>query len=882
MRKKLVIVESPAKARTLGRFLGKDYHVEASIGHVRDLPESAAEIPAKLKKESWSRLGVDIDNGFQPLYVVPSNKKEQIKKLKALLKESDTLYLATDEDREGESISWHLLEVLKPKVPVQRLVFHEITKKAVEDALSHLRDIDLDLVRAQETRRILDRLYGYAVSPLLWKKVRPRLSAGRVQSVAVRLIVERERQRIAFCRATYWDLLAKMRKGKDAAFDTTLVRVGGKRVASGRDFDPSTGELKKDGKTPVVWLDEDAAGALLERIRESTPKVAKIDEKPITEKPQAPFTTSTLQQDANRRLRYSARRTMDLAQRLYENGFITYMRTDSTTLSEEALRNARAKISERFGAELLPKEPRSYKSKVKNAQEAHEAIRPAGADGFTEPEVVEKALGKDATRLYQLIYRRTLASQMPDAKGKRVSVEINVDDAVFQVGGKIITFPGWQLAYRDDGSEADPDRLPALAVGDELELLELEAKDHTTQPPARLTEASLVRELEALGIGRPSTYAAIIETILRREYVRKQGNALVPTFVAFAVVNLMEGYLSYLVDYSFTASMEDDLDSISLGKLEQQDYLSRFYHGNGTPGLSAKLSEVEEKIDPRVVCGIPLGEEDGKKVEVRVGRYGPFLSDGENRAAVPDELAPDELTLELAVELLRKAAEGPRVIGKDPETDQPVYAKTGRFGPYVQLGDPEEGSDEKPKMASLLAGMDIETISLEEAVGLLSLPRELGNNPDNGEPVFAKNGRYGPYVDCLKESRSLPETMSPLTVTLEQAVELLRQPKQRRQRRAAKPPLKELGKHPESGNPVKILDGRFGPYVTDGELNASLPRGTSIDEVTLDFGLELLAERAKKAPAKKKKKKSSKKKTTKKKSTKKSTKKSSTKKPATK
>lgn len=856
MSTKLVIVESPAKARTLARFLGSGYRVEASIGHVRDLPESASEIPPKLKKEAWSRLGVNVDNGFEPLYVVPASKREQIKKLKALLKDAEALFLATDEDREGESISWHLTEVLKPKVPTKRLVFHEITKDAIDEALEATRDIDLDLVRAQEARRILDRLYGYVVSPLLWKKVRPRLSAGRVQSVAVRLVVERERARIAFRRATYWDLEAELRKDESPPFKATLVRLAERRIAAGRDFDPRTGKLKDD--SPLL-LGELEAAALEERLKKATPTVAAVEEKPFTERPAPPFTTSTLQQDANRKLRFSARRTMDLAQRLYENGYITYMRTDSTTLSEEALRNARGLIRDRFGEAFVPHAPRVYKKKVKNAQEAHEAVRPAGAEGFTDPGVVEKALGRDARRLYELIFRRTLACQMPDARGRRVNVEIALDDAVFQVAGKVYEFRGFLAAHettRDAAPEKDDDgQLPPLSVGDVLDLLSLESRQHTTQPPARLTEATLVRELEARGIGRPSTYASIIETILRREYVRKQGTALIPTFTAFAVVNLMENWLEYLVDYGFTASMEDDLDSISLGKIEWHDYLKRFYHGNGQPGLKGTLEEVEAKIDPRKVCGIPLGDKDGDVVEVRVGKYGPFLSWGDHRAACPEDLSPDELTVEKALDLLEKAAAGPRVVGNDPATGKPIYAKTGRFGPYVQLGDTDEGSKQKPKMASLLEGMQLETISLEQALGLLSLPRKLGMHPESGAEVQAANGRYGPYVVCGKETRSLPESLSPLEVTLEQALDLLRKPKARPARRARREPLKELGTHPESGTPVRLLDGRFGPYVTDGSVNASIPRGTTVEEVTLDFALDLLRERAKRGGGKKKKKK---------------------------
>jgi len=864
MSKKLVIVESPAKARTLARILGKEYTVEASIGHVRDLPGTAAEIPAKHKKEPWARLGVNVDEGFKPLYIVPAAKKDQIKKLKAMLAGAGELYLATDEDREGESISWHLREILKPKVPIHRLVFHEITAEAIHAAVESPREIDEDLVKAQEARRIVDRLYGYSISPLLWKKVKPRLSAGRVQSVAVRLVVERERARIAFHSAAYWDLEARFSKDGGNPFTATLTRVGNRRIATGKDFDPNTGKLKGEGSGEAyvamsgpLLLDEAAAGQVRDRVMAGDPVVASVDTKPYTERPSPPYTTSTLQQDANRKLRYSARRTMDLAQRLYENGFITYMRTDSTTLSKQAVDAARTLIQNKFGSDYLPEGPRVYKSKVKNAQEAHEAIRPAGHE-FTEVETVKNSLGNDAARVYSLIYRRTVACQMTDAHGHRVSVEIGVDDATFQCSGKVVEFPGYQKVYDDLQPKEGESRLPPLAQGDKLKLEDAATKDHRTQPPARLTEASLVKELEARGIGRPSTYASIIETILQRAYVTKQGTALVPSFTAFAVTKLLEDYLSYLVDYGFTAAMEDDLDKISIGEMTSGDYLNRFYNGNGKPGLKDKLAEIETKIDPREVCGIPLGQHEGKLVEVRVGRFGPFVSCGDVRASIPDDIAPDELDLDRALEFLRKAAEGPRVIGNDPETGRPVYAKTGRYGPYVQLGDIEEGQ-EKPKMASLLAGMDIDTIGLDEALGLLSLPRTLGKHPKTSEDVQAANGRYGPYVLSGKETRSLPEQLSPLTVTLEQAVELLNKPKERRRARTKREPLKVLGEHPETKAEVRILDGRFGPYVTDGEMNASLPRGTTVDEVTLDMGIELLVERAKKGGTKKAKKKKAKK-----------------------
>ncbi len=865
MTKNLVIVESPAKARTLSRFLGKDFVVEASIGHVRDLPESAAAIPAKYKKESWARLGVNVEDGFKPLYVIPAEKRAQIKRLKELLAGAETLFLATDEDREGESISWHLKEVLKPKIPVRRLVFHEITKHAILHALEEPRDIDENLVRAQEARRVVDRLYGYVVSPLLWKKIKPRLSAGRVQSVAVRLIVERERARMAFRSASYRGIGAVFSKeGKE--FEAALVRLEGRRLATGKDFDPRTGELSGKGGDLPRLLGAEEAEKLRVRLEKGEAEVDGVEEKPFTDRPAPPYTTSTLQQDANRRLGFAARRTMDLAQRLYESGFITYMRTDSTTLSKEALDATRSLIVSRYGSANLPGKPRFYKSKVKNAQEAHEAIRPAG-EVFKDPMEVEGALGRDCRRLYELIWKRTVASQMVDATGVRIQAVIRIDEAEFQASGKVVKRPGFLLAY-GGGEEKEEKRLPPLDRGEQVEIRSLEVREHRTQPPARLTEAGLVKELEARGIGRPSTYASIIETILKREYVRKVQKALVPTFTAFAVVQLLEAWLSYLVDYGFTAEMEDQLDQVSLGKLDSRDYLRKFYFGNEHPGLKDQLAEVESKIDPREVCGIRLGEFEGRVVEVRVGRYGPFLSDGERRASLPEDLAPDELTVEKALEILARAAEGPKVLGRDPETGFNVYVKTGRYGPYVQLGDPEDLDGEKPKMASLLEGMDPESLDLSTALALLSLPRELGNHPESGVPVIAANGRYGPYVKAGKETRSIPEGGSPLDIDLEGALALLAEPKKRGRVRRRREPLKVLGEHPESGAPVRVLDGRFGPYVTDGELNASIPRGTTIEELTLDYALDLLRARAAKAGTKKRKK-SAKKKTAKKSSRKK-------------
>jgi DNA topoisomerase-1 len=860
--KPLVIVESPAKARTLSKFLGKDYDIEASIGHIRDLPASAAEIPAAYKGESWARLGIDIEHGFRPLYVVPRDKREQIRKLKTMVKDASLVYLATDEDREGESISWHLVEELEPKVEVRRLVFHEITKTAILRALESPRDINQDLVEAQETRRLVDRLYGYTVSPLLWKKIRPKLSAGRVQSVAVRLVVEREQERIRFRSASYWDLEGTFHAEQGPGFTAALHSVGEQRVASGRDFDPLTGRLaaRDDGQAPL-HLTEESARALLARLEGRPAAVTGVEHKPYTERPAAPFTTSTLQQEAGRKLRFTAQRTMRTAQRLYENGYITYMRTDSTTLSQEALDASRERIAQDYGRHYLPDQPRTYKSKVKNAQEAHEAIRPAG-NTFRQPREVAGELGRDEQQIYELIYKRTVASQMKDATGKRTTLSLAIDDARFQATGRTIEFDGFRRAYVEDEDEqsSDDDRLlPRVESGDALTTDELRALGHETQPPARLTEASLVRELEARGIGRPSTYASIIETILAREYCFKKGSALVPTFTAFAVIKLLRhDRLDHLVDYAFTADMENDLDEISNGHKQRVEYLHAFYLGNGRPGLRSTLLDVEKDIDPRAVCSIPWGEdEQGRPIEVRVGRYGPFLSSGDTRVSLPDQLAPDELSLDLARELLAKGEEGPRSLGNDAATGLPVFVKIGRFGPYFQLGDAEQLGGEKPRMASLLAGMSPETVTLEQALAVLALPRTIGDQraPDGEErPVVAANGRFGPYIKWGTETRSIPEGESPLTITLARALELLAQPK-RSGRASGRTPavLVDLGEHPDSKDRVRILDGRYGPYVTDGTTNASLPRGEQPAQVNLARALELLAERAARAPAKKKK-----------------------------
>jgi DNA topoisomerase-1 len=842
----LVIVESPTKARTIEKFLGKGYVVKASNGHIRDLPSSQAEVPEKYKKAPWRDLGVDIDSNFEPLYVVPESKKQNVRELKKLVQDASEIYLATDEDREGESISWHLMETLKPKVPVKRLVFHEITREAIQHALESAREIDMDLVEAQETRRIVDRLYGYRVSPLLWKKMARGLSAGRVQSVAVRLLVERERERIRFHSAAYWGLKGVFAKeGQEQSFEAELTHVGDQRVAVGRDFDPDTGGLKQGSN--VLLLGGDEARKLLEEVKTGTSKVESVEETPFTRSPAAPYVTSTLQQDGTSKLRLSARRTMSVAQQLYENGFITYMRTDSTTLSDEALRGARSYIETQFGAEYLPAEARRYQTKVKNAQEAHEAIRPAG-ETFTDPADVRKALGEEAARLYQMILRRTLASQMPDAKGTNVAVVVASGRARFRATGRTIEFPGFLRAYgvgEDVGEELGGKEsvLPKVAQDDALAARSVEALERSTQPPARYTEGSLIRELERLGIGRPSTWATIVDLVLQRSYAFKKGSALVPTFTAMAVVALLEEHFTHLCDYEFTARLEDELDAISRGEGDRDAYLQRFYFGDGRLGLNALVEQGEASIDPRQVCGIPLGETNGGElVEVRIGRYGPFLSNGELRASVPEEQPPDELSVERALQLLEAASREPEALGEDPESGLAVYLKSGRFGPYVQLGAGGEG--DKPKMASLLPGMATDEVNLEVALALLSLPREIGPHPETSEPVVAANGRFGPFVKSGDEIRSIPaDVASPLDITLEQAVELLKQPKGRR--RAAKPEaLRDLGEHPTTGKALKVLSGRYGPYVTDGEINASLPRGVKPEELAMEQAVELLEARA--------------------------------------
>jgi DNA topoisomerase-1 len=842
-KRKLVIVESPAKAKTIAGYLGKDYMVESSIGHIRDLPNNASEIPAKYKEEAWARLGVDTAHDFAPLYVVDARKKKVVSDLKAKLKDADELLLATDEDREGEAIAWHLTQVLDPKVPVRRMVFHEITKQAIEHALTETRDIDQSLVDAQETRRILDRLYGYEVSPVLWRKIMQGLSAGRVQSVATRLVVDRERERMLFIAADYWDVVATFAPGE---FTARLAAVDGRRVAQGRDFSRE-GELKT---ADTVQLAEDDARGLAAALEGADFAVTSVEEKPYTRRPAAPFMTSTLQQEASRKLRLSSQQTMRTAQRLYENGYITYMRTDSTTLSESALTAARSQARELYGADAVPEAPRRYERRVKNAQEAHEAIRPAG-DRFRTPDEVKRELSGDEFKLYDLIWKRTVASQMADARGQTVSVRIEATSsdgrrAEFATAGTVITFRGFLLAYEEGRDEPTGDAeervLPALHEGDDLTATALEPEGHSTTPPARYTEASLVKALEERGIGRPSTYAAIMGTILDRGYVRRQGQALVPEFLAFAVVNLLERHFGQLVDYEFTARMEDDLDEIASGDEARTTWLQRFYFGdNGDNGLKDLVEKQLGDIDPREINTIPLPRTD---IVVRVGKYGPYLERGEDRQTLPEGIAPDELTPERAEELLAQAGQE-QELGVHPETGHTIAVRAGRYGPYVT--ELLEG-DEKPRTASLLKSMSPETVTLEDAVRLLTLPRTLGES--DGEEVIAANGRYGPYVKKGKESRSLETEEQLFTVTLEDALALLALPKPRG-RRAATPPLKELGDDPVSGKPMVVKEGRFGPYVTDGETNASLRQGDDPESLTVERAQELLADRRARGPAKK-------------------------------
>lgn len=849
---KLIIVESPTKARTISRFLGEDVTVEASMGHIRDLPRSAAEIPESLRGEDWARLGVNVANGFEPVYVVPKERRDRVKKLKDLVKKADELYLATDEDREGESIAWHLAEVLKPKIEVKRMVFHEITEPAIRAAFANPRQIDRRLVDAQEARRILDRLYGYEVSPVLWRRVRQGLSAGRVQSVAVRIIVERERERIQFRNATYWDIegIFAPQPGdgadRESTFPGTLVAVDGVKVATGADFDQKGAAADKN----VIILDEESATALARSLANSQFSVRTVESKPYRRSPYPPFRTSTLQQEAGRKLRFAASRTMSVAQRLYEAGYITYMRTDSTALSEAAVAAARNQITQLYGPEYLPKQPRVYASKVKNAQEAHEAIRPSG-EKFRTPEQVAREVGQDEARLYDLIWKRAVASQMNDAVGESVSVRLgaiaaNQADAEFSASGRTITFPGFLRAYVEgsDDPEADLDdqetRLPTLAAGQDLIVHALEPNGHTTKPPPRYTEASLVRRLEELGVGRPSTYASILSTIEDRGYIWKKGQALIPTFTAFAVVSLLEGHFPDLVDYAFTARMEDDLDRIADGEEQTIPWLTRFYLG--TEGLQSQVAERLDEIDAREVNSIPLGEDlQGRAITLRVGRYGPFLERGDERAPVPDTLPPDELTIERAIELLATQPAGDKILGTDPDSGKVVLARSGRYGPYVQLGESE--GKEKPKTASLLKSMTLDDLTLDQSLQLLTLPRTVGTDPDTGEEILAQNGRYGPYLTRGADRRSLEAEDQLFTVDVDHAVELFRQPPRRRGQRAAASPGRQVGNDPASGRMITVRSGRFGPYVTDGETNASLRTGEDPDTITLDRAVELLIAR---------------------------------------
>ncbi|MGA2803142.1 MAG: type I DNA topoisomerase [Acidimicrobiales bacterium] len=883
MPKPLVIVESPAKAKTIAGYLGGDYVVESSIGHIRDLPRSAADVPAAFKQEPWARLGVDVDNDFKPLYVVSREKKEQVAKLRRLVGAASEVYLATDEDREGESIAWHLVEVLSPRVPVSRMVFHEITPSAIRAAIEHPRELDRRLVDAQEARRILDRLYGYEVSPVLWRKVAKGLSAGRVQSVATRIVVERERERMRF-RSASWCSVEGSFAAESQPFAARLVEVGDRRVATGEDFSP-TGTLSSPDE--VVLLDEPAARGIVAALQGADFEVSSVEERPYRRSPAAPFITSTLQQEAARKLRFSAQRTMQVAQRLYERGYITYMRTDSTTLSDTAIRAAREQAQALYGAQSVPRSPRVYRSKVKNAQEAHEAIRPAG-DRFRTPAQISGELRGEERSLYELVWQRTVASQMNDATGTtaRARIQGRTFEAspvapkgsatVFMATGTVITDPGFLAVYREDEDEngdgrgerrGDQDvRLPRLVAGGEVDCDGLEVEEHATKPPARYTEASLVRRLEELGVGRPSTYASIIGTIQDRGYVWKRGTALVPSFTAFAVVGLLEDHFANLVDYGFTASMEDDLDDIASGSEEQVPWLERFYFGeqrpgavrparaaghslavDGSHGLKEAVSLHLDEIDAREVNSIPLATDaEGREIVIRVGRYGPYLQRGEERAAVPGDLAPDELTRERAEELLEHPSTD-RVLGTDPLTGKTVLVRAGRFGPYVQLGEAATAGD-KPRTASLLKTMSVPDVTLEQALQILQLPRTIGADPETGEEIVAANGRFGPFMKRGSETRSLETEDQLFTVTIEEALSLFSAPKQRRYGTSAAP-LRELGADPETGSAIVLRSGRFGPYVSDGTTNASLRRGDDPEELTLERALELISERRAAGPA---------------------------------
>ena len=872
MAKPLVIVESPAKAKTLGRFLGAAYRVEASFGHVRDLPESAAEVPKEIKGKDWGRLGVDVESDFTPYYVVPGDKRKQVAHLKAALKEASEILLATDPDREGESISWHLTQVLKPKVPIRRIVFHEITEDAVREALSQPSGVNENLVRAQESRRILDRLYGYTLSPLLWKKVQTGLSAGRVQSVAVRLVVEREEERRAFHSAEYWGLEARLR-GDGREFVATLVRLGDRRIASGKDFNPQTGALNG---ARVRLLNEEAAARLVDAVRGNVPwTVNAVEEKPGAERPAPPFTTSTLTQEASRKLGFSTERTMQVAQRLFQGlevgsgqmeGLITYHRTDSTTLSDKALQESARVIGEMFGAEYY-NGPRRYQTRVKNAQEAHEAIRPT--DFRLAPAQLEGVLDPDDLKVYELVWKRTMASQMVDARVLRTTIEIEAEApdgevAILTASGKAIEFAGFRRAYvegiDDPAAELEEQEviLPQCKAGDlihhdgstAIELLGTDPKRHETVPPARFTEASLIKELERLGIGRPSTYAPTIATIVRRGYVFRQGKALVPSFTAFAVTTLLRDHFGDFVESDFTAEMEEDLDEISRGERESTAFLREFYYGDKRHrGLLPAVERGADKADyPVLDLGIAP---EGDPVRVRVGRFGPFVQVGEGgpgrTASLPPDIAPADLTVDRALELVRAKVEGPRALGVDPETDLNVYVMQGRYGPYVQLGEtPEDRKAEKPKRASLQGGTSESTVTLADALKLLALPRVVGLHPDDNQSILTAFGRFGPYVRHGDEFRSLESDEDVFVISLEAALALLRAPKSTRRRQAA--PKKVLNELSENGVALKVLSGRYGPYVTDGTTNASIPKGSNAEAMTFQQAMELLEARRKAGP----------------------------------
>jgi len=856
MAKTLVIVESPTKAQTLGKFLGNQYQVEASYGHVRDLPESASQVPEEIRKKKWGRLGVDTEGDFKPYYVVPDDKRQRVQQLKTALKTASGLMLATDPDREGESISWHLLQVLKPKVPVQRIVFHEITKKAIDQAVREAHDVDDNLVRAQESRRILDRLYGYTLSPVLWKKVQTGLSAGRVQSVAVRLIVDREEERLAFRTARYSDLEARF-SAEGRTFGGALTRLGDVRVASGKDFDANGVLVAKN----VRLLSDADAATLVEALNRHLPwSVTSVEAKPGVERPAAPFTTSTLTQEASRKLGFSTQRTMQAAQRLFQEGHISYHRTDSTTLSDEALAESARTIRELFGDDYYTA-PRRYATKVKNAQEAHEAIRPTNFDAT--PATLGGVSGDDL-RIYELIWKRTMASQMVDARVLRTTIEITAtgdkgEPAVFTASGKAIEFAGFRRAYVEgsDDPEAELEEqesvLPVLTVGERIDkdatrvrLAALEAKAHETNPPARYTEASLIKELERIGVGRPSTFAATIGTIERRGYVFRQGKALVPSFTAFAVTRLLREHFGDLIDVAFTAEMEEDLDQISRGEREWLDFIRQFYRGDDHHrGLEEAVKQAEERAEYPLI-DVGADPESGEMIRVRIGRYGPFLQQGEGgpgkTAGVPPTIAPADLSVAKAMAYIRAKAEGPRLLGIDPKSGMNVYAINGRFGAYVQLGEtPEKGVKEKPKRSSLTGALTESTVTLEDALKLLELPRELGTHAESGQPIVAGLGRFGPYIKHGDDYRSLEATDDLFTVDVERALALLAAPK-RSARQAAKRVIRTI-EVPDGGNALQVLEGRYGPYVTDGELNASIPKGSDPATLSLDEARALLEAR---------------------------------------